>query len=314
MIRAIAVIAEKLVNLRQKSRIMRGYFELMRPGQWVKNVFVYLPMFFGGELLDVRSWIASTVAFASFCLLSSAIYCLNDIRDAESDRKHPRKKHRPVAAGRVSVKGAYTLMVILMAAAFGMLGMLRPEEFHAAAAIELAYLLLNLAYCFYLKRLAIIDVFTLAIGFVLRLADGGAVCDIELSPWIVCLTFLLALFLAFAKRRDDVAAMEEEGTVRRQSIVGYNLDFINITLAIIAAVTTVCYLLYTVSPDTTGRIGSKYVYITFIFVLAGILRYLMVTLTGGRSDSPTALLYKDRFVQACIAGWIISFAFLIYHG
>lgn len=171
---------------------------------------------------------------------------------------------------------------------------------------------MNIAYCVRLKQIAIVDVFIISVGFVLRIAVGGLSTGIFLSHWIVLMTFLLALFLAFAKRRDDVALYEKTGEVMRKNIVRYNLSFINQVMGIVGGMTIVCYLMWSVSPEIVERLGSSYLYVTSIFVLAGIIRYLQITIVDGRSGSPTAILYRDRFIHACLIGWGLSFIIIIY--
>ena len=285
---------------------------LIRLEQWVKNAFVVLPLFFSGSLLDVIAWRHALIAFMAFSFMASAVYCLNDIRDVEADKTHPKKRFRPLASGQVSVRAAYIAMSLLMITAFGTCLALGGTQAYELLAVVSFYLVLNIAYCLRLKQFAIVDVFIVSFGFVLRVAAGGFACEIWLSPWIILLTYLIALFLAFAKRRDDVVLRERTGVVTRKNTVGYNLDFLNLTLGIIGAVTIVCYILYTVSHDVETRLGSRYVYTTSIFVLAGILRYLQVTIVEARSGSPTKILLHDRFIQVCVALWLVSFLIIIY--
>lgn len=283
---------------------------LMRPKQWAKNVFVFLPMFFGAQLLNIRCIVASVWAFVAFSLIASAVYCLNDMLDVADDRKHPVKCRRPIASGDVSMVTAAILTGALICASLSLsIFVLRNI---GVVIILMVYLLMNVAYCIKLKQFAIIDVFIISIGFVLRLVAGGYACDIWLTPWIVLMTFLVALFLAFAKRRDDVAMQEKDGVVYRKNTIRYNLPYMNITLGLIGAITIVCYIMYTVSEEVIARIGSEYVYITSIFVLAAILRYLQVAIVDVRSGSPTRVLFKDRFIQVCIICWIALFLILIY--
>lgn len=285
---------------------------LLRPQQWLKNGFVFLPMFFSGGLLYPLNWLYSLIGFAAFSMAASAVYCLNDIKDVEADRRHPKKSRRPIASGAVSVGAGVCVMLTAAALAVALCFLYAAPVSWRAAAIVVLYLLLNTLYCFRLKQIAIIDVMIVSVGFVLRLVLGGVVCEIWLSPWIVCLTFLLALFLAFAKRRDDVVLMEQKGIIVRKNIVGYNLDFLNQTLGILATVTIVCYLIYCLSPEVIARMGTEYLYISAVFVLGGILRYLQITIVKAGSGSPTKVLVRDRFVQTMIALWIITFVVIIY--
>lgn len=285
---------------------------LLRPLQWAKNVFVFLPLFFDRQLGNTDLLIACMVVFFSFCLASSSIYCFNDIYDAETDRLHPVKCKRPIASGAVTVTQGYAWMVICLLLSIVLVFAFGGEKRLSMLAVILIYYVLNIGYCIKLKRIAIVDVFCIATGFVLRVWIGGVATDIVLSQWIVLMTFLLALFLAFAKRRDDVMIYESTGVKVRGNIACYNPDFMNQVLTIIGTITIVCYIMYTVSTEVTERLGSHSVYLTAIFVLAGIIRYLQLTLVYVQSGNPTSVLMKDRFIQLCIVGWLVSFAFIIY--
>lgn len=171
---------------------------------------------------------------------------------------------------------------------------------------------MNIAYCVKLKQIAIIDTIIIATGFVLRILIGGIVTQIWISEWLILMTFLLALFLAFAKRRDDVVIYTNTGVKARSNINRYNLDFMNQAISIIAAITIVCYIMYTVSDEVVQRMESSHLYLTSIWVIAGILRYLQLTIVDVKSGSPTKVLMKDRFTQLCIAGWIASYFVILY--
>ena len=178
--------------------------------------------------------------------------------------------------------------------------------------IILFYLVLNIAYCVKLKQIALVDVFIIAFGFVLRILAGSVATGIKLSQWIILMTFLLALFLAFAKRRDDVVIYEDTGVKARKNVNRYNLQFMNQAIYIIASVTMVCYIMYTVSDEVIERMNTSYLYVTSIFVLAGLIRYLQITIVDVKSCSPTKVLMNHRFIQCCIAGWIITFFLILY--
>ncbi len=286
--------------------------KLIRPQQWLKNCFVALPLFFSGSLFNLRCWQQTVIAFFAFSFVASSIYCLNDVNDAEADRLHPKKRFRPVASGDVTPAQAYSIMALMVAASLVLCAFLgRPYAWKVGAIIGI-YFILNVAYCMRLKQYAIIDVFIISLGFVFRLGAGGIACDIWLSPWIISMTFLIALFLAFAKRRSDVVIRETTGVVTRSNTMRYNLEFMNQTLGLLGAITIVCYIIYTVSADVVARLGSEYIYVTSIFVLAGILRYLQVTIVDVKSGSPTKILLRDRFIQACILLWILVFIVIIY--
>ena len=290
---------------------MKKTLLLIRPQQWIKNGFVLIPMFFGGRLLNVDDAIASVVTFFAFSFVASAIYCFNDIIDVEADRRHPIKCHRPIASGAVSVPTAYALMVILTLLSALLLFFL-PQRAGETAGIVAFYFLLNMAYCLWLKRHAIIDVCTVAFGFVLRILAGGMACEVAVSNWLVLMTFLLALFLSFAKRRDDVLRMNETGEPPRRNTIRYNLTFVNQAITVTGTVTLVCYIMYTVSPEVVSRFHAPYLYLTSIFVLVGLLRYMQLTVVDEVSGDPTKILLRDRFTQAIVVAWIMAFLLIIY--
>ena len=293
---------------------MTSILKLLRPQQWVKNLFVFLPLFFDRHLFDVEYLLPCVLVFFAFCFAASGIYCLNDIIDVEADRKHPEKCKRPIASGAVSQRAGYIIMAVCFIISLALLAFIhRPDGRNGLLFLVVGgYVVMNIAYSLKLKQLAIIDVFIIAIGFVLRVLAGGMATGIFLSHWIVLLTFLLTLFLAFAKRRDDVVALEKSGVAMRQSVNRYNLPFMNLAISIIASITMVCYIMYSVSPRVVERFNSPYVYLTSLFVLAGIIRYLQITVVDVQSGSPTKVLLKDRFIQGCVICWLVTFALILY--
>lgn len=290
---------------------MKKTLLLIRPQQWIKNGFVLIPMFFGGRLLNADDVIASVVTFFAFSFAASAIYCFNDIVDVDADRRHPVKCHRPIASSAVSVPTAYALMAVL-ALLSALLLFFLPQRAGETAGIVAFYFLLNMAYCLWLKRHAIIDVCTVAFGFVLRILAGGMACDVAVSNWLVLMTFLLALFLSFAKRRDDVLRMNETGEPPRRNTIRYNITFVNQAITVTGTVTLVCYIMYTVSPEVVSRFHAPYLYLTSIFVLVGLLRYMQLTVVDEVSGDPTKILLRDRFTQAIVVAWIMAFLLIIY--
>ena len=282
--------------------------KLMRPQQYIKNLFIFLPLFFALKITDVTLLLNDFIAFVAFSITASAIYILNDYHDIEEDRQHPRKKYRPLASGEISKAQAVRIMGILATVGFVLMAVLSLQ----AVGILTIYVLLNIAYSFYLKHVAILDVAIIAIGFVLRLFIGAAVTNIELSMWIVVMTFLLALFMALAKRRDDVLIYMETGKKMRKVIDGYNLQFLDTAMAIMASVVIVAYTIYTTSPDVIERFHTQYLYLTSLFVILGIMRYLQIAFVHLDSGSPTKIVFKDRFIQLVLLGWIITFAGILY--
>lgn len=285
------------------------YLQLARPHQYVKNGFVWLPIFFGLKLGNLWALEQTLIAFVAFCLAASGVYVLNDLKDIQEDRRHPTKKNRPLASGAISPRGAVIFMagLLLLAALAGSL--LPKPDF---LLILGAYLLLNVAYSFFLKHQAILDVVCIALGFVLRVLAGGVAAAVPISHWIVIMTFLLAIFLALAKRRDDLL-LATEGQGARRAIDGYSLEFVSVSMAVMAAVIIVAYILYTVSPDTIQKHGTDRLYLTGFWVVVGLLRYLQLALVENRSASPTKILLQDRFLQGVLTLWILSFFFLLYN-
>ncbi|HOG37270.1 MAG TPA: decaprenyl-phosphate phosphoribosyltransferase [Paludibacteraceae bacterium] len=290
----------------------KSLIQLLRPEQWAKNLFIFLPLFFSGQLLNVNLLLQCFVAFFAFSFMASSIYCFNDIYDVEADRQHPKKCKRPIASGKISVITAYAVMTVCFALSLSILFLFGGAEKFSLMGLIVFYFVLNVAYCVKLKRYAIVDVIVISIGFVLRILVGGTATGIWLSEWIIIMTFLLALFLAFAKRRDDVVLYQNTGVSPRKNTNRYNLDFMNQVMTVVSTVTVIAYIMYTLSPDVIERFHSRNIYITAIFVLVGIIRYLQITIVDLKSGSPTTILLKDRFIQFCIAGWIVSFLIIIY--
>jgi decaprenyl-phosphate phosphoribosyltransferase len=280
---------------------------LLRPHQWIKNLFVGAPLFFTPRDVSPAAVIHVTLGIACFSAIASAMYVLNDWCDREADREHPVKRQRPLAAGTVAPGAAAALAIALALGGFAAAVIWLPRGFVVVLA---AYALLNLAYSFGLKRIAIIDVLVIAIGFVLRIYAGGELIGVTPTVWIVACTLLLALFLGLAKRRDDIVRGVDGA--HRLSLAGYNRPFVDTSLAIVLGALLVCYLLYTTQPENMIRLGSDKLFLTAPFVIAGVLRYLQVTLVEHRSGSPTLLVLADRFLMLTILGWLGTFAWLIY--
>ena len=282
---------------------------LLRPQQWLKNFFVFTPLFFDRRIADWHYAWPCIVAFLVFCLTASGIYCLNDIRDAKADSRHPVKRWRPVASGQVSKGAAYVMMAVAWATAFALVAIF---ALYPLASTLLIYIAMNIAYCLKLKQMALLDVLIIAMGFVMRIVAGSQASGIALSPWIVITTFLLALFLALAKRRDDVVIFQTSGIKVRKNVERYDLVFLNLAVAMVGSATIVCYMLYTISPDVVERLGCPHLYATSIFVLAGILRYMQLAFASNKCGSPTKVLLHDCGLQLCVVGWIIVFAIILY--
>ena len=287
---------------------MKEYIKLIRPKDWAKNLFLFIPVFFAGLFFNTSLLLQLFQGFICFSLVASSIYIINDYRDIEDDKKHPVKKSRPLASGTVSKPVGILIAVLFLTAGFTGAWLIR-DKFMFILGI---YFLLNLAYSFGLKTVPILDIIIIAIGFVLRVKAGAVIAKVGLSEWLTIMVFLLALFMAIAKRRDDVLLKISSGNDMRKSVKGYNLDFINTALSLVSAVIIVAYFMYTTSPEIIARLQTYRLYYTCLFVLAGIFRYLQLIYVQQNSQSPTNILYKDRFIQVTILLWIISFYMILY--
>ena len=280
---------------------------LLRPRQWVKNAFILAPLFFTPAAWTMEQGVAVLLTVVVFCVLASAIYVVNDYADREADRLHPVKKTRPIASGEVAPGFALVIAALLVCIAATVALTQLPRGVVLIAAL---YFALNLLYSFWLKHVSLLDVLIVAAGFVLRVDAGAVAIRIEPTVWIVVCTGLLALFLALAKRRDDLAKLLSEE--HRPSLAGYNRRFIDQALSMILGALLVSYLIYTTDQTVIARYGTDKLYLTAPFVIAGVLRYLQITLVEERSGSPTDIALTDRFLMLTIIGWIIVFGLLIY--
>ncbi len=279
---------------------------MLRPRQWTKNAFVMAPLFFTPPALSLKNVELVAAGIVSFCALASAIYILNDYFDREADRQHPEKRFRPLAAGTISVGLAFVFFGTLLIGGFA-IALSISYEFTWIAA---CYVALNLAYSFGLKHVAILDVLIIALGFTLRVQAGAVLIGIAPSAWIVITTGLLALFLALAKRRDDIS--RKLGNGHRKSLSGYTLPFLDVAATIMLGALLVAYMIYTTDANVMKELGTDKIYYTTPFVVAGILRYLQIALVENGSGSPTDVVLTDRFLITTIIGWAITFGILIH--
>lgn len=282
--------------------------KLIRINHWIKNLYVFAPIFFSGQIANSEKLRQSLYAFFIFSFAASSIYILNDILDVEDDKAHPEKKDRPIASGKVSKSAAYILFLLLLSASLTGAFFINIQ----LLLIIIGYVSLNIFYSLKLKQIAILDVTIIAVGFVLRVFAGGESSGILVSHWLIIMTFLISLFLALAKRRDDLIIEDETGTVMRKSIKGYNKEFIQSAISILCGALIVSYILYVTSSEVVSRFNNKNIYYSTLFVILGILRYLQLSMVKNKSGSPTKIMYKDLFTQLVIAGWILFFIVYIY--
>ena len=292
---------------------MMKYLKLLRVEQWVKNLFVFAPLFFSGNITHYDLLVKSVFAFIIFSLVASSIYIINDYSDIASDRKHPEKKNRPLASGAISKQTARIILAILLLIIGGLIFLSQDflsKNLWKFASIIGFYFIMNLAYTFKLKHVAIVDVMIISTGFVLRVLAGGYATGILISQWAILLTFVLALVLAIGKRRGELINAQISGKTRK-ALDGYNVQFADIALSISCALAIVCYLMFTLSPEVQQRFHPR-VFYTVIFVVFAFLRYLQQTLVYNRTESPTKIIYKDRYIQVTLALWLVAFLLQIY--
>lgn len=288
---------------------MKHYINLLRPKHWAKNLFLFVPSFFAGKFFELDKIGLLVAGFFAFSCLASSIYIINDYRDIEDDRKHPEKSKRPLASGAVKKPVALALSVLLTLA--GVLIAYLADSSGKFLFVTGIYYLLNLSYSFGLKNISIVDILIVAAGFVLRVKGGAVLADVDTTSWFMIMTFLLALFLAIAKRRDDVMLKMSTGTEMRKSMKGYSLEFLNTMLGLFCAIIIVSYINYTVSPVSYQKFGHR-LYYTSLFVIAAMMRYLQITFIHNKAGSPTDVLYKDRFIQVTLVLWALSFFVILY--
>ena len=288
--------------------MLKPIIKVMRLEQWVKNLFLFIPIFFAGEIFDIDKFFSLLLGFMSFCFISSAVYILNDYRDLNEDKLHYAKCNRPLASGAISKRVGLILLFSSLTVGF-LFSLLLPFEF---TIVVIIYVLLNVAYSFGLKKVSILDLIMVSFGFILRVIAGGIAGEVFVTNWLIVMIFLLSLFIVVAKRRDDILAYMDSGKVLRASAQHYNLQFINSILTMISGIIIVAYLMYTISPVVAARFDTEYLYITSLFVTAGLMRYLQITLVENNSGSPIKLLYQDKFIQITIALWLLSFFLILY--
>lgn len=288
--------------------MIKKYFSLLRVSHYLKNLYIFLPLFFSGEILILEKVLVTIPVFISFCLIASSIYIFNDLMDINFDLQHPVKRNRPIPSGKITKTQAYSFASIIALLAM----LLAYNTSKQVLYLILGYFVMNILYSIKLKNYALIDVAIISIGFDLRVIVGGVASGIAISKWLIIMVFLLSMFQALSKRMDDLHLMAKDDKAQmRRSIHGYNLEFLQIVLSMLTGVLLVCYIMYIISPEVIARLG-EYSYFTMIFVLLGLFRYLQFAFVKKASGSPVKILMKDSFIQLCILFWILSFAFLIY--
>ena len=288
----------------------------LRPAQWSKNLLVFAGLFFGAadrrsglHFFDTVAVLDAISAFVVFCVLSGVVYLVNDIDDRESDRQHPLKAQRPIASGALAVPIAAGMACALGAGGLAAAYAIGPAFGEVAA----AYLVLQIMYSFSLKRIVIIDVLTIAVGFVLRAVGGAVAVHVEISHWLLVCTILLALFIALAKRRQEIVLLADGATNHRPILGEYSPYLLDQMISVVTASTLISYVFYTISPETQAKFGTAWLGLTIPFPLYGIFRYLYLVHQREGGGSPAELLLTDRPLLACVALWALTVALIIYH-
>jgi 4-hydroxybenzoate polyprenyltransferase len=280
----------------------------LRPEQWTKNVLVFAGVLFSGSLGDPVALGSAVAAFVIFCALSGTGYLINDVVDREADQRHPLKRSRPIASGQLSPRLALTFAVTLGLSSLTAAALLAP----GFGVVAMGYVSLLLGYSAFLKHLVILDVLTIAAGFVLRAAAGAIAVDVPISPWLLVCTTLLALFLALSKRRHELTLLNVEAGSHRPILNEYNSYLLDQMIAVVTASTVIAYSVYATSAETAERVGTAGLSLTIPFVLYGIFRYLYLVHRKDGGGSPTTMLLDDRPLLACVIGWAATVVILIY--
>jgi 4-hydroxybenzoate polyprenyltransferase len=280
----------------------------LRPGQWTKNLLVFAGLLFGRQLTDPVAVARASAAFAVFCVLSGVVYLVNDVSDRDTDRQHPLKARRPIASGALPVPVAIASAIVLAVLALISAFMLGWPLFIVAA----IYLALQTLYSGPLKHIVIIDVLTIAIGFVLRAVAGAVVVNVDISHWLLVCTILLALFISLVKRRHELVLLAGGATSHRPILGEYSPYLLDQMIAVVTASTLISYIFYTISPETEEKFGTHWLGLTIPFPLYGIFRYLYLVHQREGGGSPADLLITDRPLLVCVTLWALSVALLIY--
>jgi 4-hydroxybenzoate polyprenyltransferase len=283
-------------------------FLSLRPSQWTKNLIVFAGLIFGAKLLEPIAVARSLAAFAIFCALSGVVYLINDVADRDADKRHPLKQHRPIASGALPVSTA--LMAAAILAGVGLLAAFWLGPLFGAVAA--AYVLLLVAYSGPIKHIVILDVLTIAIGFVFRAAAGAVVISVPISHWLYFLTILLALFLALSKRRHELVMLADGAIRHRRILEEYSPYLLDQMIAVVSASTIVAYAFYTVSPETVQKFGTDRLMLTLPFPLYGIFRYLYLVHQKEGGGSPAEMLLNDKPLLVCVGLWVVTAAVIIY--
>jgi len=287
---------------------LKCIWESMRPKQWTKNCFIFAVLLFSRNLFNLPLLLRAVFAFIIFCLISGCVYVINDLVDLEADRVHPVKSRRPLASGRLKVSNAILSVAIIIPISLAA-GLYLSVPFFLVALI---YLSVQLAYCFMLKHVVILDVFAVTLGFILRVAAGGVVIGVEMTSWLLICATLLALFLGLSKRRHELVTLKLEASNHRKVLQDYSPHLLDQMISVVTASTVITYSLYTMSEETVARVGSRNLIYTIPFVLYGIFRYLFLIHQKGEGGSPEVVLLTDKPLIFDILVWVATVGIILY--
>ena len=289
--------------------VVKALIEALRPRQWVKNAIIFAGLIFAQKVSDVRLSLTAVAAFALFCALSSSVYLINDLGDLERDRRHPVKRLRPLASGRLPIGVAWGIAPALAVVGLGLSFALRWEF----GLLALAYYVLNLAYTYWLKHIAIVDAMSIAVGFVLRAVAGAEAIAVAISPWLLVCTIFLALFLALSKRRHELLVLEAGAGDHRASLAQYSPYLLDQMIAVVTASTVISYCLYTMWPETVAKFGTANLVYTTPFVIFGIFRYLYLVHQREEGGAPEKIPLTDAPMLVNLALWLAAVGVILYH-
>lgn len=287
--------------------MLKEIIKLSRPKQWMKNAFIFAPLFFSFKFNDTEMWLLAIIAFVAFILIASAVYIFNDISDKKNDSQHPEKKRRPIASGKISITTAAVMAFIYIIMAFWVLQFLPAQ----CQVIAIIYITINIIYTLYIKKIAIADVMTISSGYVLRVLLGASAISVVTSPWIIVSTYLLALFLSFCKRYNELEIVSQSKKIR-SSLLAYDPVLLQTLIGISCVSALLCYVIYTVELDRVSD-SSKLVY-TSVFVIFGLFRYLQLLYVSKKGQEPETILLSDKPMIINIIVWLLVTLYLLGNG
>ncbi len=287
--------------------ILTNVIKSLRIKDWIKNVFIFAPMIFSFHLFQIEYIKSGLIAFILFGFIAGSVYIFNDLVDKNYDKNHPKKKNRPIASGNLSVRNAYLSIFVILTIDLFLIYKFNIRFFY----ISLFYLCLNVFYSLVLKKVVILDIMVISVGFVLRVMIGGYVNNIYLSPWILITTFLLAVFLALIKRRQELVKSGNNSYTTRKILKKYNIEFLNQLISITTALTIITYIIYVIMPDVQRKFDSEYLYLTVPFVIFGLFRYLYLTYIKDMGETPADIILSDLAFTLNLILWVGVFIYLV---